>query len=96
MTALEVDNPPTVPPSRFGVFAALLRAIRRNRLLRARQRTLIMLSGYDAHMLRDMGIDPRDVAEALSQRFPLSPLFNPIRRPPTEVGPHASSRSPAN
>ena len=78
MTTLESDNLLALPNKRPGLFAGLFAAIERNRLARARQRALIHLSHYDTHMLRDMGIDPRDVADALNGRSK-SVLFYPIR-----------------
>lgn len=63
---------------RPGFLARLVAAIRQSRLRRARARMLIQLSHYDTHMLRDMGIDPADVTDALNRRS-MSLLFYPIR-----------------
>jgi uncharacterized protein YjiS (DUF1127 family) len=78
MTTLESDDLLAAPRKRPGLFAAIFQAIERNRLWHARQRALIQLSHFDAHMLRDMGIDPGDVADALNRRS-MSLLFYPIR-----------------
>lgn len=78
MTTLESDDLLALPSKRPGLFAGLVAVIERNRLARARKRALIHLSQYDAHMLRDIGIDPGDVADALNSHSK-SVLFYPIR-----------------
>jgi uncharacterized protein YjiS (DUF1127 family) len=40
----------------------------------------LVLSRLDAHLLRDMGIDPADAQDAMNGRGP-SVLFYPIRHP---------------
>jgi uncharacterized protein YjiS (DUF1127 family) len=75
MTAIQSDLP--LQPERPGFFAALYRAMIRHRRRRAERLTLLKLSHYDAHLLRDMGIDPLDVEEAL-RGGTSSLLFDPV------------------
>lgn len=78
MTTLDVSDQ-LVAPRRLGFFARLSAAMQRSFERRARYRALISLSGYDAHLLRDMGIDPGDVEDALNGRYS-SLLLEPVRR----------------
>jgi uncharacterized protein YjiS (DUF1127 family) len=82
MTTIDSNDLPASAPSRSGPFTALWRAIVRNRLWHARRMTLIKLSHYDDRMLRDMGIDPQDVAEALAplSSRSLALFLNPLGR----------------
>jgi uncharacterized protein YjiS (DUF1127 family) len=78
MTTLESDDLLALPEKKANLLTRIYRAIARHRAWHARQQALIQLSHYDAHMLRDMGIDPADVDDALNRRS-MSPLFYPIR-----------------
>ena len=85
MTALDPAIPaipaiPAAPPGKPGWFSRMLAAIAAGRQRRAYHRILIELSHHDAHLLRDIGIDPADVADALTRRS-MSLLFSPIRAP---------------
>lgn len=80
MTTIDSDALPAAGPNRPGIFAALWQAILQYRKRRALQRTLIQLSSYDARILRDMGIDPRDVAEAVHGRGHSLLFFEPLQR----------------
>lgn len=53
---------------------------RRWRKRQSEQRTLEELSRMPVHLLRDIGIDPADVYDALTGNRN-SVLFNPIRKP---------------
>ncbi|HEY9012971.1 MAG TPA: hypothetical protein VIN06_18340, partial [Devosia sp.] len=77
MTTLDISDQ-LVAPRKPGLFARLSAAMRRNFERRARYRALISLSGYDAYLLRDIGIDSRDIEDALNGRYS-SPLLEPIR-----------------
>ena len=78
MTTLEISDP-LVAPRKPRLFARLFAAIQRDFERRARYRALIALSRYDAYLLRDIGIDPEDVEDALNGRHS-SLLLEPIRR----------------
>lgn len=67
----------TAPRNLFTSLARLFRRLRERRRERA---TLIGLSRMQAHLLRDIGIEPGDVYDALDGRRS-SVLFNPLRKP---------------
>lgn len=50
------------------------------RARRQRRRTLISLWDLDDRLLRDVGLEPRDVIDALENRYGPSVLFDPVRR----------------
>jgi uncharacterized protein YjiS (DUF1127 family) len=79
LTTIESIELPAALPEKPGIFAALWQALLRYRGRRAREVALINLADYDSHLLRDMGIDPRDVSDALRSRH-FSLLFDPLRR----------------
>jgi uncharacterized protein YjiS (DUF1127 family) len=79
MTIIESIGLPAALPEKPGVFAALWHALLRYRGRRAREAALVNLADYDSHLLRDMGIDPRDVSDAVRGRH-FSLLFEPLRR----------------
>ena len=78
MTTLDINHALPVSARKPGLFARLLRALAPYRATRARQRVLFHLSQQDAHMLRDIGLAPRDVEDAFNRRS-FSPLLYPIR-----------------
>ena len=82
MTTIDSAHRPASAPPRPGPLAALWRAIIRNRLWHARRMTLTKLSRYDNRMLRNMGIDPQDVLEALAplDSRGLAHFLNPLGR----------------
>ena len=82
MTNIDSAHRPASAPARPGPLAALRRAIIRNRLWHARRMTLTQLSRYDNRMLRNMGIDPEDVLEALAplDSRGLAHFLNPLGR----------------
>ena len=82
MSTYETSGQPAARSWLHGLLAAYFERLMNYRLHKARRRALIHLSHYDAHMLRDIGIDPRDVEDALNDRR-RSLLLNPIR--PTGV-----------
>ena len=79
MTTLDTNGVLIVTPKAPGLFMRIVRTMATYRARRAHRRVLFHLSQYDAHMLRDMGLDPRDMEDALNMRRP-SLLFDPIRR----------------
>lgn len=72
-------SPPSTaePGSFFGLLKQLWLNHRRRRRM---QRALMALGEMDAHLLRDIGIEPLDVYDALNSRRRQSVLFYPIRR----------------
>jgi uncharacterized protein YjiS (DUF1127 family) len=68
------------PVARGNVLTGLARLFRRLRERRQERAALMELSRLDAHLLRDMGIEPGDVYDALDGRRS-SVLFNPLRQP---------------
>ncbi len=81
MTTIEYnDTPLELPRRRTGWLHNWFRAIRRRRMERV---TLDELQGMNPHLLRDMGIAPQDVIDALEGRNS-SALFEPMRRPDRE------------
>jgi uncharacterized protein YjiS (DUF1127 family) len=82
MTAITPSDVPASASGHPGPITALWGAIVRNRRWHARRVTLNQLSHYDDRMLRDMGIDPQDVAEALAplSSRSLALFLNPLGR----------------
>ena len=78
MTTIETSDQPIALPRSTGLFARVYQRLVDYRRYHARRKVLIHLSNYDAHLLRDLGIDPRDVEDAFNNRS-RSLLFNPIR-----------------
>ena len=79
MTTIDINDrfTATVPrPARSNIFARWFADWRRRR---AQRITLGQLSHMIAHLLRDMGIEPQDVIDALEGRDS-SLLFNPVRK----------------
>jgi len=78
MSTIEINDSfiPVERPARTGWFR---RWLDRRRLRRLQRVTLGELEQMNAHLLRDMGIEPRDVIDALEGRQS-SLLFNPMRR----------------
>jgi uncharacterized protein YjiS (DUF1127 family) len=62
-----------------GIFRRLKQAWTNFRHRRKAAATVLELSRMDEYLLRDIGIEPQDVHDALRNRQ-LSLLFNPIRR----------------
>ena len=81
MTTIDNEVPASLAIS-SRILAAIKRALRRHRERRAHRQMLIHLSHQKERMLRDMGIDPIDVAEALRGRP--SPLLHPLGRDSTD------------
>lgn len=82
MSTYETSDQPVARSWLRGLFATCIQRLVDYRLHKARRRAMIYLSHYDAHMLRDIGIDPRDVEDAINDRR-RSLLLHPIR--PTGV-----------
>ncbi len=78
MSISETSSQPIALSRPSGLIASAFQRLVDYRRHQARRKVLIHLSNYDAHMLRDMGIDPRDVEDALNDRS-RSLLLNPIR-----------------
>lgn len=78
MTTIDIIESRSQPTGLQRLFQAVAARLEASRLQRARRRALIHLSHYDAHMLRDMGLDPGDIEDALGSRS-MSLLFYPIR-----------------
>jgi uncharacterized protein YjiS (DUF1127 family) len=82
MTTMDIDRATEVAaPERrsHGLLAGILGLLKRMEERRVERATLIELSRMNAYMLRDMGIEPRDIYDALDGRKN-SVLLNPIRR----------------
>jgi len=81
MTTMDIGRATHVAPEQqsFGLLARVFGAVRRMERRRAERATLIGLARMDAYMLRDMGIEPRDIYDALDGKR-TSILFNPIRK----------------
>jgi uncharacterized protein YjiS (DUF1127 family) len=80
MTTIEL-NEPLLEVSRANTDAGFLRRLfRRWRERRQERATLMALARMQSHLLRDMGIEPGDVYDALDGNRS-SVLFNPIRKP---------------
>ncbi|MCR6671520.1 DUF1127 domain-containing protein [Devosia ginsengisoli] len=79
MTTFDIDERfvPTTRPARRNILAGWFQAWRLSRRTRI---TLGELYRMDAYLLRDMGIEPQDVIDALEGRD-TSLLFNPVRKP---------------
>lgn len=84
MTTIDIDD--TENPGFAGAAArasfleAVARLFRRLRQRRRERETLTELGRMNAYLLRDMGIEPGDVFDALDGRRS-SLLFNPLRKP---------------
>lgn len=81
MTTIDIGRATSVAPERrsFGLLARVGEFFRRWEERRAERATLIMLARMDSYMLRDIGLEPRDIYDALEGRES-SLLFNPIRK----------------
>jgi uncharacterized protein YjiS (DUF1127 family) len=81
MTTIDLYEP---IPERRGRHPALIAGIKRlwtsMQKRGARRRSIIELSRMDARLLRDMGIEPLDVTDALSGKR-RSVWLNPMRKP---------------
>ncbi|MBN9309914.1 DUF1127 domain-containing protein [Devosia sp.] len=78
MTSIDIEDhltPATARSARPGPFRRWLASWRQRRLQRI---TLAELGRMDGYLLRDMGIEPQDVIDALEGRN-RSLLFNPVR-----------------
>jgi uncharacterized protein YjiS (DUF1127 family) len=81
MTTLDLypsDAEAGVPAKRPSIFAGIGRLLAELRTRRRHRETVIELSRLDAHLLRDIGIEPMDVTDVLNNRR-LSLTFNPMR-----------------
>ncbi|WP_423065852.1 DUF1127 domain-containing protein [Devosia sp. CN2-171] len=79
MTTIEINDrftETTTRPARSNIFARWFATWRRRRQARI---TLGQLHRMDAYLLRDMGIEPQDIIDALEGRQS-SLLFNPVRK----------------
>jgi uncharacterized protein YjiS (DUF1127 family) len=80
MTTIEL-NEPLLEVSRANTDAGFIRRLfRRWRERREERATLLELSRMQPYLLRDIGIEPGDVYDALDGNRS-SALFNPIRKP---------------
>ncbi len=79
MTTIDLDESP--PAIRHNTDAGFIRRLLRRWIERQKERaTLIDLSRVEPRLLRDMGIEPGDVFDALDGKRN-SVLFNPMRKP---------------
>jgi uncharacterized protein YjiS (DUF1127 family) len=81
MTTMDVDRAASADPDvrSFGLLAWMAAWFKRWAQRRAERATLISLSRMDAYMLRDIGIEPRDIMDALNGRRS-SILLDPTRK----------------
>jgi len=88
MTTTDLLFDTTTPTPNLRRFAGPFRFVRRiwQALKRRREerRLVIALSSLDQHLLRDIGIEPIDVIDAMRGRPGPSILFHPMRRPDHE------------
>lgn len=79
MTTIDLNESPLV--TRHDTDAGFIRRLLGRWLQRRRERaTLIGLMRMEPHLLRDMGIEPGDIFDALDGKRS-SVLFNPVRKP---------------
>jgi uncharacterized protein YjiS (DUF1127 family) len=79
MTTIDLDESPLAIRHTRG--AGFIRRLLRRWAQRKRERaTLIGLSRMQPHLLRDIGIEPGDIFDALDGKRS-SVLFNPMRKP---------------
>jgi uncharacterized protein YjiS (DUF1127 family) len=79
MTTIDLDESPLA--IRQKTDAGFIRRLLRRWVERHRERTtLIFLSRIEPHLLRDMGIEPGDIFDALDGKRS-SVLFHPMRKP---------------
>lgn len=83
MTTLDLFEPVAAGTERPVVLSGLRRLWASFNRRREERRALYELSYMDARLLRDMGIEPLDLYDALNGRG-RSVLFNPLRRSPKE------------
>jgi uncharacterized protein YjiS (DUF1127 family) len=80
VTTMDInESVPDALPERVGFFGELRQAVARFADARRKRRAIIEISRLDARLLRDIGIEPIDVYDALNGRR-RSILFNPVRR----------------
>ena len=70
-------RPATPRTDRFAGIRRLLMSFWQRR---AQQKLATSVSNLDARLLRDIGIEPDDVIEALNGQHQMTILFNPMRR----------------
>jgi len=70
MTTIDIDRSTPVVPERrsFGLLAGILKPFRWLAKRRAERAALLSLAEMDAYMLRDIGLEPRDIYDALEER----------------------------
>lgn len=82
MTTMDIGRATThVAPERrsFGLLGLASRLLKRMTQRRRVRATLLAMAQMDPYMLRDIGIEPRDIYDALDGRKS-SVLFSPIRK----------------
>jgi uncharacterized protein YjiS (DUF1127 family) len=81
MTTMDIGRAASAGPEvrSYGLLARVFGGFRRIAARRKERATLIALAQMDAYMLRDIGIEPQDIYDALDGRKS-SLLFNPIRK----------------
>jgi uncharacterized protein YjiS (DUF1127 family) len=80
VTTMDInDSVPDALPEARGFLAGLRQVFARLAAARRRRNAIIEISRLDARLLRDMGIEPLDVYDALNGRR-RSIVFNPVRR----------------
>lgn len=80
MTTLDLYDTDTARTRHPAVLAGLRRLWASFARKRAERKTVMTLSQLDEKLLRDIGLEPQDVARALSDRNGPSILFNPMHR----------------
>ncbi len=61
------------------ILAGLRRLWATHKRRREERRVILVLSQLDEHLLRDIGLEPLDIQDAITGRRSASMLFNPMR-----------------
>jgi uncharacterized protein YjiS (DUF1127 family) len=79
MTTIDIGRPTSVAPEgrSFGLLAWVPRMLQRMAARRRERLTLMALSQLDTHLMRDIGLQPHHLYEALDGRRNLADLFDP-------------------
>jgi uncharacterized protein YjiS (DUF1127 family) len=79
MTTIDYNELPVALPERQNLLGILREWLGKMKRRRQERLTLLELSYFDNYLLRDIGINPADVRDALDRRN-AAILFDPLRR----------------